>query len=45
MEKQQKMDITPEEFEKNLRKQIIENNLAKVSRCKKFAELGSEGYY
>ena len=39
MEKQQKMDITPEEFEKNLREQIIENNRAKAEADKKFAEL------
>ena len=30
MEKQQKIDITPEEFEKNLREQIIENNRISV---------------
>ena len=39
MEKQQKIDITPEEFEKNLREQIIENNRAKAEADKKFAEL------
>ena len=39
MEKQQKMDITPEEFEKNLREQIIENNRAKAEADKKIAEL------
>ena len=39
MEKQQKIDITPEEFEKNLREQIIENNRAKAEANEKFAEL------
>ena len=41
MEKQQKIDITPEEFEKNLREQIIENNRAKAEADKKFIESGS----
>ena len=39
MEKQQKIDITPEEFEKNLREQIIENNRSKAEANEKFAEL------
>ena len=39
LNKEYSMDITPEEFEKNLREQIIENNRAKAEADKKFAEL------
>ena len=39
MEEQREIDITPEEFEQNLREQIIANNRAKAEADEKFAEL------
>lgn len=39
MKEQKEIDITPEEFEKNLREQIIENNRAEAEAREKFAEL------
>ena len=39
MKEQKEIDITPEEFEKNLREQIIENNRAQAEADEKFAEL------
>lgn len=38
-EEQREIDITPEEFEQNLREQIIENNRAKAEADQKIAEL------
>ena len=39
MKEQKEIDITPEEFEKKLREQIIENNRAEAEAREKFAEL------
>lgn len=39
MKEQKETDITPKEFEKNLREQIIENNRAEAEAREKFAEL------